>query len=145
VLLADVGGNRLVDRDVTVTSSNPGIVAVLSDGRLRAMDVGTAVLTARSEGRSATVTVIVIENVVFVRLIPTFVNLPKRSSFALTVEVLDPRGQPLTGRVVTYESSNPNIATVDAAGVITAVASGETMITATCEGKSGLAKVTVPQ
>lgn len=145
VFLADVGGNRLVDRDVTVTSSNPGIVAVLSDGRLRAMDVGTAVLTARSEGRSATVTVIVIENVVFVRLIPTFVNLPKKSSFALTVEVLDPRGQPLTGRVVTYESSNPNIATVDAAGVITAVASGETMIMATCEGKSGLAKVTVPQ
>src|SRR5688572_12276687 len=67
VFLTDVAGNRLVDREVTVSSSNPGIVAVLSDGRLRAMDAGTAVLTARAEGRTATGAVIVIERVVFVR------------------------------------------------------------------------------
>lgn len=101
-------------------------------------------LTARAEGRTATVKVTVIENVVFVRLTPTFVTLPKDSRFQLTVSVLDPRGRELTGRIVAYESSNPSIATIDAAGIVTGVASGETMITATCEGKSGSAKITVP-
>ena len=144
VVLADAAGNRLVDRDVTLVSSNPGVVAVLSDGRLRAMDVGTAVLTARAEGRSATVMVIVIEKVVFVRLIPSFVTVPKASSYALTVSILDPRGQELAGRVVAYESSNPNIATVDAAGVVTGIASGTAMITATSEGISASSRITVP-
>ena len=144
VHLSDALGNRLVDRDVTLWSSNPAVLAVLSDGRLRAMNVGTATVTARSEGRTATVAVVVIENVVFVRLTPSFVTLPKNSTFALTVSVLDGRGQELTGRVVTYESSNPNVATVDASGVVKGVAAGETMITATCEGRSGSAKITVP-
>lgn len=144
VFLADAAGNRLVDRDVTLSSSNPGVVAVLSDGRLRAMSAGTAVLTARAEGRSATGTVIVIEKVVFVRLTPSFVTVPKGSTYALTVSILDPRGQELAGRVVTYESSNPNVATVDAAGIVTAVASGTAMITATSEGISSSSRITVP-
>lgn len=144
VFLTDVAGNRLVDRDVALSSSNPGVVAVLSDGRLRAMDVGTAVLTARAEGRTATVMVVVIEKVVFVRLMPSFVTVPKASSYALTVSVLDPRGQELIGRVVTYESSNPNVATVDAVGTVTGIATGVAMITATSEGISSSAKITVP-
>lgn len=144
VFLADIGGNRLVDREVTLTSSNPGVIAVFDDGRLRAMNVGTAMVTARSEGRTATVGVTVIETVVFVRLTPTFLTLQKQATFALTVEVLDGTGHVLTGRVVTYESSNPNVATIDAAGVIHAVAKGEAMINATCEGRTGSARITVP-
>ena len=144
VFVTDAAGNRLVDRDVTLSSSNPGVVAVLSDGRLRAMDVGTAVLTARAEGRAATVMVVVIEKVVFVRLTPSFVTVPKASSYALTVSILDPRGQELSGRIVTYESSNPNVATVDAGGTVTGIASGTTMITATSEGISSTSKITVP-
>lgn len=144
VRLSDVAGNRLVDRDVSLSSSNPGVLAVLSDGRLRAMDAGTAVLTAKAEGRSATATVIVIQTVVFVRLTPSFLTLPKASQFQITASVLDGRGQELTGRVVTYASSNPLIATVNADGVVTGLAKGETMITATCEGRLGTAKITVP-
>ena len=111
---------------------------------ISAMDAGTAVLTARAEGRTATVAVIVIERVVFVRLTPSFVTLPKASSFALTVSVLDPRGQELDGRVVTFESSNPNVATVDAVGTVTGIATGVAMITATSEGIPASAKITVP-
>jgi uncharacterized protein YjdB len=142
--LGDVDGNRLVDRDVSLSSSNPAVLAVLSDGRLRAMATGTATVTAKAEGRTATATVTVIENVVFVQLAPSFVTLAKGAQFQLTTSVLDGRGKELFGRVVTYETSNPLIATVDAGGVVTALAKGETMITATCEGRSGKAKVTVP-
>ena len=62
----------------------------------------------------------------------------------LTVSVLDPRGQEIVGRIVTYETSNPNVATVEESGIVTGVAAGEAMLTATCEGKSGSAKITVP-
>jgi uncharacterized protein YjdB len=143
LLLTDAAGNRLVDRDVTLMSSNPGVVAVLNDGRLRAMDVGTAVLTARAEGRAATATVVVIQPVLFVWVSPSLITVAKESRFQLTVSVLDPRGQALTGRIVTYESSNPAVATVDASGVVTGIASGSAVITVTCEGKSGSATVTV--
>lgn len=144
VFLTDAAGNRLVDRDVTLTSSNPGVVAVLSDGRIRAMDVGSAILTARAEGKNATVMLSVIENVVFVTLSPSSVTIAKGSSLQLIVSVLDPRGQPLIGRIVTFASSNPGVATVDAAGVVTTFGTGVTMITATCEGKTGTARITVP-
>ena len=43
----------------------------------------------------------------------------------------------------TYESFKPAIATVDASGVVTGKSAGETVITATYEGKSASANVTV--
>jgi hypothetical protein len=49
----------------------------------------------------------------------------------------------LTGRVVTWASSNPSKATVDATGLVTAVATGTAIITATSETKSGAAQITV--
>lgn len=144
VYVADVAGNRLVDRQVTLMSSNPAVVAVLSDGRLRAMGVGSAVVTARAEGITASAKVTVIENVVFVWLSPAILTLPKESQLQLTVTVLDGRGKELTGRLVTFESSNPGVATVDADGVVTGISRGTTVITATCEGRSGKATVGVP-
>lgn len=144
VVLADITGNRLVDRQVTLSSSNPGVVAVLSDGRLRGMGTGSAVVTARAEGVTASAAVIVIENVVFVRLAPAILTLPKESRLQLTVTVLDGRGNELSGRVVTFESSNPGVATVDANGIVTGISRGTTVITATCEGRSGKATVGVP-
>lgn len=44
---------------------------------------------------------------------------------------------------VTWESSKPDIATVDAKGLVTAVAKGETYITAKAGGKVGMCSVTV--
>jgi len=49
----------------------------------------------------------------------------------------------LTGRVVGWASSNPAIATVSATGLVTGVAAGAATITATSEGKSGTAAITV--
>jgi len=49
----------------------------------------------------------------------------------------------LTGRVLTWSSSNTSVATVSPAGVVRGVASGEVTITAMSEGISGTAKVSV--
>ena len=61
----------------------------------------------------------------------------------LTATPRDPAGKPLTGRPVTWTSSDPSVATVNSSGVVTAVGEGSTTITATSEGQSGTATVTV--
>src|SRR5206468_146920 len=47
------------------------------------------------------------------------------------------------GRVISWTSSNTAMATVSAAGLVTGVAAGSATITATSEGKSGTARVSV--
>src|SRR5207245_3983187 len=49
----------------------------------------------------------------------------------------------LAGRAVAWPSSNPAIATVSASGLVAGVAAGAVTITATSEGQSGMASVTV--
>ncbi|MBP6444725.1 MAG: Ig domain-containing protein [Gemmatimonadales bacterium] len=55
-------------------------------------------------------------------------------------------GATLTGRTITWSSGNESIATVSSSGMVTAVvAGGPVTITATSEGKSGTATVTISQ
>ncbi len=52
-------------------------------------------------------------------------------------------GAEVTGRTITWSSSNTSVATVSAAGVVSAVAAGTTTVRATSEGQSGSASLTV--
>jgi uncharacterized protein YjdB len=66
------------------------------------------------------------------------------TTLQLTATPKDANGNPLTGRTVTWTSSDANIATVDANGLVTGnVVGGPVIITATSEGKSGTASITV--
>jgi Bacterial Ig-like domain (group 2) len=60
-----------------------------------------------------------------------------------TATARDASGNILPGRAVSWSSTNSGIAWVDAAGVVTAVAPGTAVITATSEGRSGTANLTV--
>ena len=64
---------------------------------------------------------------------------------ALTTQVRDQNGQAIAGVAVTWASGNPLVATVDAAGLVTAVANGSASITATAGTAAGSASVTVAQ
>src|SRR6266542_3024841 len=61
----------------------------------------------------------------------------------LTATTKDAAGNVLTGRTVTWTSSNTTVATVNAAGLVTGAAAGTATITATSEGKTGTAAITV--
>src|SRR6266516_248943 len=61
----------------------------------------------------------------------------------LTATPRDANGTALTGRVITWQSSNGAVASVNSSGLVTAVATGSATITATSEGQSGTAVVTV--
>src|SRR5213082_245028 len=63
---------------------------------------------------------------------------------ALPISTLqDANGGVLSGRVVTWMSSDGSVAIVNGSGLVTAVAPGQATITATSEGKSGSAAITV--
>ena len=63
----------------------------------------------------------------------------------LTAEVRDQNGQPMAGAPVAWSSSDPSVAPVDAAGLVTAAGNGTATITATSGSVSGTASATVDQ
>ena len=63
----------------------------------------------------------------------------------LTAEVRDQNGQVMSGAAVTWSSSDPSVASVDAAGVVAARANGSATVTATAGSATGSAAVSVEQ
>ena len=61
----------------------------------------------------------------------------------LTATLADAAGKPITGRPITWVSNRPAVATVDASGIVTAVAEGVAQIDAYSEGKYGTANIVV--
>ena len=70
----------------------------------------------------------------------TAVTLTKGDSFTLTATITPNNA---TDKTVTWSSSNPNVATIDAMGVITAVAAGTSTITASIHGMTASCELTV--
>lgn len=64
------------------------------------------------------------------------------ATVALAATPRDATGTPLTGRTITWSTSSPAVATVNA-GIVTAVSAGLATITASSEGKSATAQITV--
>jgi uncharacterized protein YjdB len=74
---------------------------------------------------------------------PATASLTVGATQQLTATPRDSAGATLTGRVVTWASSASGVAMVSSGGLVTAVAAGSATITATSEGISGTATVTV--
>jgi uncharacterized protein YjdB len=140
----DADGKPLVGRLVLWFTNNAAVASVTSNGLVTAQAPGSAVITATSEGKSATSTVTVnapAPNVVV--LTPAQLLIQEGSTASLSAQVLDNLGRPLPNVTVTYATSNAAIATVNASGVVTGVAPGKATITGSSGGKTGTAEVTV--
>ena len=81
--------------------------------------------------------------VVSVLVSPSFVPLNVRGTQQLTATPLDASGAPVLGRSISWATRNALVATVSASGLVTAVDSGTTTVTATSDGQSGSALVSV--
>jgi hypothetical protein len=139
----DDNGEVITGRPVTWTSSNPEIAEVDANGMVTGRMPGVAVVTASCEGQiaSSTITVMPVP-VASVEVTPPTANLLPGESVQLHAVTLDSVGGALTGRTITWTSSDNTIAQV-ASGLVTAVAPGSVIITATSETKSGTASITV--
>jgi uncharacterized protein YjdB len=140
----DSANNVLNGRSVTWSSSAPTVATVSASGLVSAVAVGSATITAMSEGKSGTAAIAVsVVPVAAVAVAPASVALRVGATAQLSATATDSANNVLTGRVVTWSSSAPAVATVSATGLVSAVAAGSATITATSEGKSGTAAVSV--
>jgi uncharacterized protein YjdB len=139
----DAGGNPLPNRTVVWESSDEAVATVDPAGLVTGIALGTATITATSEGQSGTAIVAVLVPVAKVGITPSEASVEAGSTVQLTATPQDADGNPLTDRVVTWSSSAPFVATVNATGLVTAVTDGAATISATSEGKSGTATITV--
>ncbi|MEO6529225.1 MAG: Ig-like domain-containing protein [Gemmatimonadaceae bacterium] len=131
-------------RPVTWASSNTAIATVSGVGLVTGVGVGTAIITATSEGRSGTTTVTVsLVPVRSVTLAPTTLSLTPLQTGTLVPTVTLANGTVVTDRLVAFTSSDPLIASVTQAGVVTALLPGTSTITASSGGQSATSVVTV--
>ena len=78
-----------------------------------------------------------------VTVTPGTVSLVLGDTTSLSATLTDSTGSVLVGRAITWSSNDPTVATVLATGFVRAVGAGTATITATSEGHSGTAAVTV--
>jgi uncharacterized protein YjdB len=140
----DARGAALSGRPVAWTTSRPNVANVSASGVVTAVAPGSAVITATVEGKSGvaaiTVSPVAVTTVV---VSPSSATLVVGETSAFEAQPRGPSGQPLSGREVTWVSNRTQVATVTAAGVVFAVSPGTATITASSEGRSGTASVTV--
>jgi len=83
------------------------------------------------------------QTVTSVTLSQTVASVQVGAALTLTATPYDQNDAALSGKTVTWVSSDTTIATVDSSGIITGVAAGTVTITATIDGVSASATVTV--
>jgi hypothetical protein len=144
VTVRDARGNELSGRPVDWSSSEDLTATVSASGLIAAVAPGPVTITARSEGVSGHFPLDVLPvPVASVTVSPDTATLEIGDTRQLTATLRDAAGTALTGRTVAWTSSDEAIARVTVDGLVTGIAEGEVTITATSEGQSGEAAVTV--
>ena len=138
----DAAGNALSGQTVTWTSSDTG-VATVSGGVVTGKAGGSATITATSGGKSGTAVVTVTVSVASVVVTPASKTMTYGDTTSFAATVRDGTGATILGRTVTWTSSDTTIATVNTAGVVTGQGAGSATISATSDGKTGTATITV--
>jgi len=142
--LRDAGGLVLTNRTINWNSSNVQVANVSSTGVITALSPGNAIISAVSEGRVGTASLLVLARLAStVTLTPSSTSIIVGTTLQLTPQITDPAGNILIGRPLTYVSDNPAVATVTASGLVSAITPGTARITATSEGKIGTATIVV--
>jgi uncharacterized protein YjdB len=127
----DAHGNPVAAHPINWTSTTPSVASV-QDGRVISRGAGAAVISAEHAGVSEPVDVVVDQVMVGVRIAVPWLVLVPDETVALRAPAVDARGTPIDTTVTTsWSSTNPEVATVDQSGLLTARQPGTTVIAAT--------------
>lgn len=149
------GAGRLLEYpSVTWTTSDVALATAVADSAAKAglafatvtgVTVGTVTITATSGTVSGTASVTIVPPppVASVTVTPASATLVVQGTMQLSATVQDANGKVLAGRIVTWTSDNPAIATVDANGLVMGVSVGAAAVIATSEGVSDTATISV--
>ena len=149
-LTATITPSNATDQNVTWSSNAPGVATVDSSGNVTAVAPGTATITVTTEDGNKTATCVVTVTAATVPVTGVTLSQNQASLYynrtpntlTLTATVAPANA---TNQNVTWASSDPSVATVDAAGKVTAVGAGTATITVTTVdgGKTAACTVTV--
>lgn len=142
VTMRDSGGVILTGRILSFTSLDTTKAVVSDSGRVIARDSGVVEIHAASEGVEDTA-VVTVTLAATITVVPGTASVMTDSTLQLTAVVQRANGDTLQGYPVVWTSDNKGVALVSTTGVVTAVAPGSAMITATSAHISGQATVTV--
>ncbi len=118
------------DKTVTFASSDPAVATVDADGKVTALSLGetTITITAKSGVSTSIIVNVVATPASSITLNKTEATLKATETVSLEATVSP---ETTTDKSVTWSTSDASIATVDEDGVVTAVAVGKAIITAT--------------
>lgn len=138
------GGQVVSGQQVFWNTGNASVATVSDAGVVTGVAPGTVQIAASAGGSSGIATITVLPPpVASVTVSPPLDTIVLPGTAQLTASVFDAQHNPLTGRAITWSSNMPNVANVDANGLVTGVAPGSATITATSEGQAGTATVVV--
>lgn len=124
-------------------SSDTTVATVDFIGFVIARKAGSSTITLTADTLRATVPVTVTQNVAEVRIVPDTATIAVGETKTYAGLVKDRFGFAVAGATLTWSSSNPAVATVSAAGVVTGVGAGTATLLATSVSRSDTALVTV--
>ena len=139
------GTSEDVTPGATWTSSKPDIATISSSGLATALAAGVTVITAKyQEGSNQTFLTVTSATLSSIAVTPvnTSIAVGATQQYTATGTYSDGTTHNITG-TVTWTSNFPNVATITASGLATAIGSGATVITATSGSISSSTNLTV--
>ncbi len=141
--IAKITSSTSKDKKTKWTSSNPDVVTVDSNGKVKAKKIGSAVITATTDDETTfTATITVIEEIEVEKIEITnasYITKGEQKTLKVAITPTDARNGS-----VTWTSSDPGIVKIDSSGKITGLKEGTATITAKSEnGKTATANIKV--
>ncbi len=143
----DENGAAFSGASVSWSSSAAGVADVDASGLVTAVSEGTTTITATASADGRTVTgtaqITVDQEAATVTLTAPETSLTSGATMQLSATSADANGNALAGATYTFQSSDEGVATVDASGLVTAASQGITTLSASLDGASDTAELTV--
>ncbi len=142
--VTDKHGTALVGTNIKWAVDHPEVASINGDGTVIARGLGSAtvVVTVGELLARATVVVRPVASAVHIAA-DSAITLPELANHPLSATATDARGHVIGARFARWHTSDSTVATIDTVGMVRAVREGHATITATVDGASADAPITV--
>ena len=150
-MAATTDGTAITDAEFAWSSSDEMVATVDANGLATGVGSGEVMITATADSVSGMATLTVNEPpppepmVATVTVSPSQAAIEEGQTQQFEAMAATTDGTAITDAEFAWSSSDEMVATVDANGLATGIGSGEVMITATADGVSGMATLTVSE
>lgn len=133
----DASSSQLGGRTITYATSNSSVATVSAGGLVTAASPGPVTISATVDGVAGNLALTVTPvPILFIAITPANPSVRAGETLTLSAQPQNASGQPITGRTITWSTSNAVRATVTQAGVVTGVTPGTAFIRAAADGRT---------